>query len=174
VRQAQELALLHDPSGAKFNVRPVTKREGDGKAVDAESLKTFANEYWERVEKLMPDPSSLFRRDDRPLSTAQRRKLVESVPQPPPPKPVIPNGFAVPKDEENFLALWDLNDDEIVARNDRIKRQKYEARKDLRKKQQAGKFERRAARDEKRKVYRHLKLTWRVIKGMAPRHTDLF
>ena len=37
-------------------------------------------------------------------------------------------------------------------------------------KQKEGKAERRVAGDEKRKVYRKMKLTWETIKGMSPNH----
>ena len=49
----------------------------------------------------------------------------------------------------------------------REKRREAAARKALRVKQQSGKVERRMARDEKRRVYRGLKLEWGAIKGTS-------
>jgi len=100
------------------------------------------------------------------LSKTQQKKLASLQARPPPPKPVIPFGFSIPEGEENWLALWDLSDDELERRVIRGRRRKAAGRKALRVKQKEGKVERRAARDEKRKVYRDLKDTWKLIKGM--------
>ena len=81
-------------------------------------------------------------------------------------KPMIPSGIPLPEGEENWLALWDLPDEQLEQRIMREKKRKAAERKALRKEQRSGKAERRAARDEKRKVYRELKMEWKVIKGM--------
>ena len=86
-------------------------------------------------------------------------------PRPPPPKPRIPDGISLPDGEQNWLALWDLSDGEIERRIMRSKKGKAAERKALRIAQQSGKSERREARDEKRKVYRDIKLIWKVIRG---------
>ena len=99
------------------------------------------------------------------MSKSQQRKLAKFEPRPPPPKPVIPEGVQIPDNEENWLDLWDLPDVEVERRVLRARKRKAAARKALRVKQQNGKVERRAARDEKRKVYRDLKNTWKSIKG---------
>lgn len=168
VRQAQELAMIHDPSGAKFNVQPVTRRE-DGRVVDAESGYTFAQQDRLAAMKIVEGSPALFDYMGRPISKRQQKRFAEEHPRPRPPKPVIPEGISVPDDEENFLALWDLSSEQIGERLERIKREKRGERKDLRQRQQAGKFERRCARDEKRRVYRELKQTWRVLKGIYNR-----
>ena len=103
----------------------------------------------------------------RKMSKTQQRKLAALEPRPPPPKPMIPVGIAIPDGEENWLSLWDLSDGELERRVLREKKRKAATRKALRLKQQSGKVERRAARDEKRRVYRDLKMTWKVIKGRS-------
>lgn len=99
------------------------------------------------------------------MSKTQLKKLAALAPRPPPPKPTIPQHISISESEENWLNLWDLDDNELGRRITREKKHKAAQRKALRLKQQAGKVERRAARDEKRKVYRDLKMTWKVIKG---------
>ena len=99
------------------------------------------------------------------LSKSQQKKIAALQPRPPPPKPTLPEGVSIPTSEEEWLALWDLADEELERRVQRAKRSKAAERKALRRKQQSGKVERRAARDEKRKVYRDLKLTWKLIRG---------
>lgn len=101
------------------------------------------------------------------MSKTQQKKLAALEPRPPPPKPIIPDGISLPEGEEDWLALWDLPDEQLERRVIRGKRRKAAERKALRTKQQSGKVERRAARDEKRKVYRELKMTWKTIKGIS-------
>lgn len=99
------------------------------------------------------------------ISKTQQRKAAQFEPKPPPPKPVIPEGIDPPSDEEeNWLELWDLNDEELERRVLRAKKRAAKARKDLRIKQRSGKAERRAARDEKRRVYREIKQSWKVVR----------
>lgn len=98
------------------------------------------------------------------MSKSQQKKLEALKPRPPPPKPVIPESYSIPEGEENFLSLWDLSDNELERRVLREKRRKAATRKALRQKQQSGKAERRMARDEKRRVYRDIKLSWKTIK----------
>ena len=99
------------------------------------------------------------------ISKSQQKRLTKFEPRPPPPRPILPKGVSVPEGEENWIALWDLPDNELERRVLRAKKRAAAARKALRVKQKSGKVERRAARDEKRKVYRDLKLTWKTIKG---------
>ena len=99
------------------------------------------------------------------LSKSQQKKRIALEPRPYPPKPVIPGHVQIPEGEVDWLALWDLPDDQLERRLLREKRRKAAERKALRLKQQSGKAERRAARDEKRNVYRDMKLTWKSIKG---------
>ena len=100
----------------------------------------------------------------RQISKRQQKKLELYAPRPPPPKPVIPDGINIPEGEQNWLDLWDLPDEEVERRVKREKRRKADERKALRIKQKTGKAERRLARDEKRKVYRDIKLEWKTIK----------
>ena len=101
------------------------------------------------------------------MSKTQQKKLANFEPRPPPSKPIIPQGIHIPDGEENWLELWDLPDEDVERRVLRAKKRKAATRKALRVKQQTGKVERRAARDEKRKVYRDLKNTWKSIKGQC-------
>lgn len=100
------------------------------------------------------------------LSKNQQKKLAMLEPRPPPPKPLIPPGVTIPEGEENWLVLWDLSDDELERRVIKEKKRKAAERKALREKQKEGKAERRAARDERRRVYREKKSEWKAIKGM--------
>ena len=100
------------------------------------------------------------------LSKSQLKKRAALEPRPPPPRPIIPDGISIPEGEENWIALWDLSDDQLERRVIRARKHKAAERKALRIRQQSGKAERRIARDEKRKVYRDIKLTWRSIKGV--------
>ena len=99
------------------------------------------------------------------LSKKQQKKRSCLEPRPPPQKPTIPENIQIPDGEENWLALWDLPDDQLERRVLREKKRKAAERKALRVKQKSGKAERREARDEKRRVYREIKLTWKAIKG---------
>ena len=99
------------------------------------------------------------------LSKKQQKKRSCLEPRPPPQKPTIPEKISIPDGEENWLALWDLPDDQLERRVLREKKRRAAERKALRVKQKSGKVERREARDEKRRVYREIKLTWKAIKG---------
>ena len=101
----------------------------------------------------------------RKISKKHQKKLALYEPRPPPPKPTIPEGILIPEGEENWLALWDLSEDQVERRVTREKKRKAAERKALRVRQQSGKAERRAARDEKRRVYRDFKMEWKSIKG---------
>ncbi|KAI9717316.1 MAG: hypothetical protein M1812_004843 [Candelaria pacifica] len=210
VKQAQRLAAVHDPSGAKFNVEAVTtlengsvvtliglqrrkEREAEREAQKAaqentELVKSGSPHETEVEEKAVQEPDlasevpattqdsiNLERRAlmgiDNPagetvrnISKTQQRKLEKFTPKPPPQKPFIPDGIALPEGEEDWLALWHLSDEELERRVLREKRRKAAERKALRTKQQQGKVERRGARDEKRRVYREEKLAWKTIK----------
>ncbi len=102
----------------------------------------------------------------RGLSKSQQKKRAALETRPPPPKPTIPENIPIPDGEENWLALWDLTDEQLERRVLREKKRKAAERKALRIKQKSGKAERREARDEKRRVYREIKLTWKAIKGI--------
>ena len=112
------------------------------------------------VEAMAPQKSSSR------LSKTQQKKRAALEPRPPPPKPTIPQGVSIPEGEENWLELWDLSSDQLERRVLRAKKRKAADRKALRVKQKSGKAERRIARDEKRRVYRDIKLTWKTIKGL--------
>lgn len=194
VAQAERLAAVHDPSGKMFNVGPVFVRD-DGKVVSVGILERRAKLQAGRAVKLsdgsvVPNgqPSDLpnratisgmidgvnperqmlvcdgLRSQTRRLSKSQQKKL-GVLERPPPPKPIIPDGIDLPAGEENWLLLWDLSDDQLERRVLREKKRKAAERKALRERQKEGKVERRAARDERRRVYREKKLEWKAIKG---------
>ena len=119
------------------------------------------------TEKAKPDQTGAPDQARRTLSKTQQKKLAANEPRPPPPKPMIPKGIPLPHGEENWLELWDASDEQIERRVLREKKRKAGERKALRQKQKSLKVERRAARDMKRKVYRDLKLTWKMIKGTS-------
>ena len=99
------------------------------------------------------------------LSKTQQKKMQQFAPRPPPDRPVIPEGIVLPENETtNWLELWDLPDEDLERRVNRRKKQAARARKELRIKQKTGKAERRAARDEKRRVYREIKLSWKTLR----------
>lgn len=101
------------------------------------------------------------------MSKTQLKKKAALAPRPPPPKPIIPEGISIPTGEENWLALWDLSDHQLESRVIKEKKKNAANRKTLRVKQQTGKVERRMARDEKRRVYREIRLTWKAINGKS-------
>jgi hypothetical protein len=69
------------------------------------------------------------------ISNMQRKRLELFAPKPIPPKPVIPEGYAIPEGEESFLALWDITDEGIQQRLSREKARKGQERRALRRSQ---------------------------------------
>ncbi|KAL9592960.1 MAG: hypothetical protein Q9219_007701, partial [cf. Caloplaca sp. 3 TL-2023] len=180
IKQAQRLAALHDSSGAMFNVGPVL-RQDDGSVISAEAVrrrqereaaKAAANIVEQPTnmnltadqDSTLQTEASLAQQKTKKPSKAQQRKQLLLQPYPTPPKPIIPEGISIPEGEEDWLMLWDLPDDQIERRILRAKKKKAAERKALRLKQQSGKIDRREARDEKRKIYRDIKLVWKSIK----------
>lgn len=196
VRQAQRLAAIHDPSGASFNVGAVVvqedgtvisqevlrRREENARekavALEAKEATNSADaESPNNLPSTLPNglnPDRLTNIElagsqqppPKRLSKTQQKKRAALEPRPPPPKPTLPAGVDIPENEERWLDMWDLTDEQLERRTLREKKRKAAERKALRVKQQSGKAERRIARDEKRKVYRDIKLTWKSIKGM--------
>ena len=186
MKQAQRLAAIHDPSGHTFNVGAVITQD-DGTVVSVEAVRrrqerqaakqvlknlddvtsySQAEAIDRKLKADLADPQSRESGVPKPLSNTQAKRLAADQSRPPPPKPVIPDEFSLPQGEENWLELWDASDEQIERRVMREKKRKAEERKALRHKQQMFKTERRAARDEKRRVYRDLKQTWKSIRGM--------
>ncbi|KAL2046046.1 hypothetical protein N7G274_001493 [Stereocaulon virgatum] len=207
IRQVQRLAVIHDPSGAMFNVDPVIKLD-DGRVVSVKTLRLQELRAQEKaaaektkVERLVDgatvkpesgdgqlpprapassefsvlpnrmNPERLARleavngpKPPRGLSNKQQKKRAALEPRPAPPRPTIPDNVLIPEGEQNWLALWDLPDEQLERRVLQAKRRKAAERKALRVKQKSGKAERRIARDEKRQIYREMKLAWKGIK----------
>ncbi|KAL8731729.1 MAG: hypothetical protein Q9166_003176 [cf. Caloplaca sp. 2 TL-2023] len=203
IKQVQQLAAVHDQSGAMFNIGPVMRRD-DGSVVFAESVRRRQERNATKADatttlgdstsglpadreslptrneleptssdsrleaKLNVDPGRMVQMEDLHSSKNQPRPgPAQPQKQPtlqPPPKPVIPDGITLPDGEQDWLALWDLPNEKIERRILRAKKEKAAERKALRIAQQSGKSERREARDEKRKVYRDIKMIWKVIR----------
>ena len=150
-------AKLTEPNHAKTSE---LLQEQDGQAPVNHRLHGDASAHTHSISApRLPDQPK------KTISKSQQKRLTKFEPRPPPPRPILPDGVSVPEGEENWIALWDLPDDQLERRVLRAKKRAAAARKALRVKQKSGKVERRAARDEKRKVYRDLKLTWKMIKG---------
>ncbi|KAI4264479.1 MAG: hypothetical protein L6R42_000404 [Xanthoria sp. 1 TBL-2021] len=182
IKQIQQLAAVHDPSGVTFNIGPVV-RKNDGSVVSAESTsgeqtRDIQSEQESHLAehrlkskppgsphevKLNLHPGRMSQIEDRPVQP-QKSPGLQPYPHPRSPKPRIPAGISLPDGEQDWLALWDLPDAEIERRIMRLKKGKAAERKALRVAQQSGKSEPREARDEKRKIYRDIKLIWKVIR----------
>ncbi|KAG0645218.1 hypothetical protein D0Z07_9034 [Hyphodiscus hymeniophilus] len=140
VRQAQQLAAKHDPSGKMFNVGEVVILE-DGSVKSKEALAAMERRKAERAaeeeaKKQLP-PQEMPKKGG--MSKRQQQRQVALQPRPPPPRPVIPEGISLPDGEENFIAMWDITDEQIQKRLSEEKRKKSMARKNLRKQQKAQK-----------------------------------
>jgi len=68
----------------------------------------------------------------RKISKKQQQRQEMLKPKPVPPKPVIPEGIALPAGEENLLLLWDISDEQIIKRLNSKKKEKILAAKKLR------------------------------------------
>ncbi|KAI9814756.1 MAG: hypothetical protein M1827_003022 [Pycnora praestabilis] len=165
VKQAQRLAAIHDPSGAKFNVSAVTTLDdgtvdtreesslepthkadldnGDSPGLSFQTEKQPPLQNGINPERLaLMKPPTTCEKPQR-VSKSHQKKLDSFAARPPPPKHSFPPVY-------KFLT---------VKRTGLLSE-----RKALREKQKEGKAERRAARDERGKVYREMKLTWKAIK----------
>lgn len=204
------MALQYDPSGATFNIAPVTRLQ-DGTIVSEETLRkrqeraalqkakqdgielksshnnssdgnrveygpdgtTFVPPVGVHSDRIKNISMGFSHGRSTGMSKTQEKKKQQQAAlesQPTLPKPIIPEHIAIPCDEIDWLSLWDIDDDELERRVKQEKNQKVAVRKAMRSKQQSGKVERRVARDEKRAVYREMKLTWKAIKGTV--HID--
>jgi hypothetical protein len=86
------------------------------------------------------------------VSKKQQKKQAALQPSPAPPKPTIPTGVSLPEGEENWLALWDVDDAEIEKRIAKQKNEKKKAAKALRRKQQEQKKFNRALKVKKKEA----------------------
>ena len=154
--------------GLEYCASVIPKFDDAGVASISADPSAFPNGI--KPRRLVLEETLAPQRSSSRLSKTQQKKRAAREPRPPPPKPTIPQGFSIPEGEENWLELWDLPDDQLERRVFRAKKRKAAERKALRVKQKSGKAERRIARDEKRRVYREIKLTWKTIKGMYSRY----
>ena len=169
LRKRQEKAALEQAKTDGLNIEPMAdKLKSSGQLVDISiqaCLTAIPNGMNpDRFAQMIVAKSDL---NTTGMSKTQLKKKAALAPRPPLPKPIIPEGISIPAGEENWLALWDLSDHQLESRVIKEKKKKAADRKTLRVKQQAGKIERRVARDEKRRVYREVKLTWKAIKGKS-------
>ncbi|KAF6223787.1 hypothetical protein HO173_013213 [Letharia columbiana] len=163
--KAQERAAAEQTKeGGSTNGTRTTDEPGDGEALASTSTNSPALRNGINPDRLTYIEAVASQRPPSRLSKTQQKKRAALEPRPPPPKPTIPEGVSIPEGEENWLELWDLPDDQLERRVLRKKKRKAAERKALRLKQKSGKAERRVARDEKRRVYRDIKLTWKAIK----------
>lgn len=168
-RKGQEKAALEQAKTDGLKIEPIAdKLKSSGQLVDISNqacLTAIPNGMNpDRFAQMIVAKSDL---NTTGMSKTQLKKKAALAPRPPLPKPIIPEGISIPAGEENWLALWDLSDQQLESRVIKEKKEKAADRKALRVKQQAGKVERRVARDEKRRVYRSVKLTWKPIKGKS-------
>lgn len=89
------------------------------------------------------------------MSKTQQKKLEMYAPKPVPPKPVIPEGITLSlhAGEENFLALWDITDEQIQRRLGEVKRKKALARRQLKLQQKKEKAFRRQMKAKKKQAH---------------------
>ena len=171
LRRRQEKALERVAAkqireGGCTKSAPTILEVGDTEVPASISTKPPANSNGIHPGRLARMEAVASQRPPSRLSKTQQKKRAAAELQPPPPKPTIPQAVSIPEGELNWLELWDLTDDLLEKRILGAKKRKAAERKALRVKQKSGKAERRIARDEKRRVYRDVKLTWKVIKGM--------
>lgn len=170
-RAQEKAAAEQTKEGGYTNGAPNTQRIADGEAPastfnDRPSFRNGINS-----DRLAHIESVVSQKPLSRLSKTQQKKRAALEPRPPPTKPTLPEGISIPEGEENWLGLWDLSDDLLERRVLKEKKRKAAERKALRMKQKSGKAERRTARDEKRRVYRDIKLAWKAIKGMDLSHS---
>ncbi|KAG9243618.1 small acidic protein family-domain-containing protein [Calycina marina] len=73
------------------------------------------------------------------ISNNHRKKQEMLKPKVLPPRPVLPEGYSVPEYEENFIAIWDITDEEIIKRLASAKQRAHKSRKQLRERQKTEK-----------------------------------
>ncbi|TAQ84664.1 hypothetical protein B7494_g7007 [Chlorociboria aeruginascens] len=175
VKQAQRLAAIHDPTGKTFNVNPVYVTE-DGKV---KTVKQPMEENKEKagataaaappLETVNPDRHALISGigpPGRKLSNKQKKRLAMYGPKPIPPKPILPEGVTIPEGEENFIAMFDIDDVGVQKRLNEQKRQKNNTARIKRNNQKlASQFKR--AMKLKKKQALNMGLEWDPVKAKA-------
>ena len=146
----RKLAKIHDPSGVSFNVAPIKSKENKkveevGDQASAAPSNAYEGVNPERLANLGAGTSLIEERkakleelQKKGMSKTQLKKQLSLLPKPVPLKPTLPEGIEIPleKGEENFLALWDLTDQQILDRLANKKRASITAKKAFKKKQQ--------------------------------------
>ena len=167
-RGEKEAGRVHDLPAQRHSLDETTHSQQNGFEMNRSHCHDISVSNNPLPGNINPDRlAKMENQQSRKLSKTNQKKLAALEPRPPPPKPVMPEGIFPPPNEEDWLVLWDLSDEQIERRVIREKKRKAAERKALRIKQQSGKAERREARDEKRKVYREIKLVWKAMKGKS-------
>lgn len=164
-RRREKVAQL---SAADPGLSTVKDSGSVGKLNNAGTVEMSPSATSDRTNAINPDRRAQIEQVVLPptyRSINQIKRLAKFEPRPPPPRPTRPDHIPLFDGEEDWLALWDLEDEDVERRVIREKKRKAAARKALRTKQQSGKAERRMARDDKRRIYRDIKLEWKTIKG---------
>lgn len=150
IDQMKRLAAIHDPTGDSFNVGPVTVGE-DGKVRSVKKATPAGEEENpllnpaggvnpERIAMLKQLESETVKAGMSKRAMEKRRKLL---PKPVPTKPVLPAGISIPEGEEDFLALWDITDQEVETRiHSEAKRKSAERKKERKQSKIEAKFNR--------------------------------
>lgn len=150
MRQAERLAAKYDPSGKSFNVGPViVLPDGRVKSKEVHERAEEAKLARERGEDVNPERAAS---SNSKMSNNQLKKMEALKPAFVPAKPVLPKGVSLPEGEENWLALWDVDDGEIEKGIARQKNEKKRAAKALRRKQQEQKKFNRALKVKKKEA----------------------
>ena len=141
--QAKSVESLRRTAEVKAK-RKDEREEQEKSKLDTEEMKKASIPQPNQAESLRPgldgvNPQRIgliHTNEDSPRISNKQRKAQETLnPRHVPLKPVIPEGYEVPINEENFIAMWDLTNDEIMKRIDMAKKKAGNARKALRREQ---------------------------------------
>lgn len=115
----------------------------------------------ERAVLIQQSPGTTKAKAKRPqkISKKQQKRQAMLAAKPVPPKPVIPDVISIPEGEENLVALWDITDEQILARLAEQKRKKTQAAKALRRAQKEQKKLNKAMKALK-KEWANKKIMW--------------
>jgi len=150
--QAKSVERLQKTADVKEQ-RAVDRKEKQERNLVAEAKKaskpssTLAQSSLPSLDGVNPQRAGLIKttrevatpNHSRRLSNKQQMTNEKSIPRSTLLKPVIPQGYDLPEDEENFIAMWDLTDGEIKKRLGLAKQKSENERKALRRKQKAEK-----------------------------------
>lgn len=139
LRKAKEKKEQRDKEKAEFDAAKTAAAEMK-QAIQEGKLPPQYNDPVEGVnpqrQALMEGVAGIIPKVPHKLSNKQKQRLEMFAPRPEPPKPIIPEGFKYPPtDEEDFLSMWNITDEEIQRRIVKHKQKKVSERKNLRRRQ---------------------------------------